>query len=45
MPDRLDQAIKLFRLADQVDEACLDKRIREETTDTFDLAYLKGQMR
>jgi hypothetical protein len=44
MPDRLDQAVKLFRLADQLDEAYLDRRIRQETGGIFDLAYLKRQI-
>lgn len=43
-PGMLDQAIKLFQLADRLDEAYLNKRIREETGGDFDLAYLKGQI-
>lgn len=43
MPDRLDQAVKLFRLADHPDEAYLDRRIRQESGGTFDLAYLKDR--
>ena len=37
----LDQAIAMFRLAFDLDEAYLDRRIREETCGELDLAYLK----
>ena len=36
----LDQAIKLFRLADSLDEAHLDAGIRDETHAELDLGYL-----
>jgi hypothetical protein len=40
----LDQAIKLYRLAPNLDEAYLDARIRTETAGECDLAFLKGRM-
>ena len=43
VPEMLDQAIKMFRLADRLDENYLDKRIREETAGELGLAYLKEQ--
>ena len=45
IPEMLDQAIQLFRLADHLDEAYLAKRIAEETNGELDLAYLKGQIK
>jgi hypothetical protein len=44
-PDRLGQAVKLFQLADRLDEAYLNRRIREDTGGRFDLEYLKRQAR
>jgi hypothetical protein len=41
IPEMLDQAVKLFQLADEVDEAYLAARIRDETNGVVDLAYLK----
>jgi len=43
VPAMLDQAVKLFRLADQLDETYLDRRIRDETLGELDLKYLKAQ--
>lgn len=40
-PEMLDQAIKLFRLANSLDEAYLDVRIRDETGAELDLGYLR----
>jgi len=39
----LDQAIKLYQLAIDVDKAYLDKRIKEETSGDFDLAFLEAK--
>jgi hypothetical protein len=36
----LDQAVKLFQLADSLDEAYLDKRIRDETIGELGLTDL-----
>jgi hypothetical protein len=41
VPEMLDQAMKMFRLADRLDETYLDKRIREETAGELGLEYLK----
>lgn len=43
-PDMLGQAVKLLQLADRLDDAYLDQRIRQETLDEFGLAYLKAQL-
>jgi hypothetical protein len=43
VPEMLDQAMKMFRLADRLDETYLDKRIREETAGELGLEYLKEQ--
>jgi hypothetical protein len=43
-PDMLAQAVKLLQLADKLDDAYLDRRIREETLDEFSSAYLKAQL-
>jgi hypothetical protein len=45
VPEMLDQAIQLFRLAEHVDESYLGKRIGEETGGELDLTYLKEQMK
>ena len=39
--EMLDQAVKLFQLAEHLDEAYLAARIRDETGGVVDLAYLK----
>jgi hypothetical protein len=41
VPEMLDQAVKLFQLADRLDEAYLDKRIRDETGGELGLANLR----
>jgi hypothetical protein len=43
VPAMLDQAIKLFQLADRLDEGYLNDRIRDETAGELDLTYLKEQ--
>lgn len=40
--DMLEQAMALLLLAKEVDEAYLDKRIGEETSGEYDLAFLKN---
>jgi hypothetical protein len=40
----LGQAVKLLQLAESLDDAYLDRRIRQETLDEFGLAYLKAQL-
>ena len=42
-PDMLGQAVKLLQLAEKLDDAYLDRRIRQETLDEFGLAYLKAR--
>lgn len=42
-PEMLRQAIALFHLARDLDETYLDRRIREESFDTFDLDYLRAR--
>ncbi len=42
--DMLDQAVKLFTLADQLDEEYLDERIRKETTGELGLEFLKANL-
>lgn len=37
----LDQAVSLYRLASELDEEYLDKRIRYETANTLDLGFLQ----
>jgi hypothetical protein len=44
VPAMLDQAVKLLRLADELDETYLDRRLQEETLGEFDLGYLKAQI-
>lgn len=44
VPEMLDQAIKMFQLADRLDEDYLDKRIRDETSGELGLEYLKGRI-
>lgn len=39
--ERLDQAIKIYQLADELDQEYLDKRIVEETMGDFDLKFLE----
>jgi hypothetical protein len=43
VPAMLDQAIKLFQLADSLDEDYLDQRLRDETGGELDLTFLKEQ--
>jgi len=45
VPEMLDQAIKLYQLAEDVDEAYLDRRIQEETQGEYDIEYLKAASR
>jgi hypothetical protein len=42
VPEMLDQAVKLFLLADALDEAYLEKRIREETLGELGLEFLRN---
>jgi len=42
-PEMLAQAIHLFRFASEIDEAYLEKRIREETGGDYGLDFLKEQ--
>lgn len=39
--EMLEQAIQLHRLAEDLDVSYLDRRIREETAGTYDLAFLR----
>ena len=39
--DMLNQAIALYVLAEDIDEAYLDRRLREETSGDYDLEFLK----
>ena len=41
--DMLNQAVTLYVLADEVDEAYLDRRIREESGGDYDLEFLKAK--
>jgi hypothetical protein len=41
VPEMLDQAVKLFQLADTVDDTYLDRRIRDETAGELGLAFLR----
>jgi hypothetical protein len=41
VPEMLDQAVKLFQLADRLDEAYLDRRIRNETNGELGLTDLR----
>jgi hypothetical protein len=43
--DMLDQAVKLIALAETIDKEYLDRRIKAETIDEFDLAYLEAKVR
>jgi hypothetical protein len=43
VPPMLDQAVKMWQLAGDLDEAYLDKRIRDETLGELDLAFLKAR--
>jgi hypothetical protein len=45
IPEMLDQALHLYRLADHLDEAYLEKRIGEETDGELDLMCLKEQIK
>ena len=45
VPEMLDQAIQLFRLADHLDESYLERRIGEETCGELDLTHLKEQIK
>jgi hypothetical protein len=40
--EMLEQALALFRLADELDETYLENRLREETLGQYDLAFLKS---
>lgn len=42
-PEMLGQAIRLLQLADRLDDAYLDKRIRDDSSGIYDLTYLKGK--
>ena len=41
VPEMLDQAVKLFKFADSLDETYLDKRIREDTCGELGLEELR----
>jgi hypothetical protein len=41
--EMLNQAVVLLNLAPHLDEQYLDERIRKETSDLFDLTFLKAQ--
>lgn len=43
-PDMREQARMLYRLARNLDEACLDRRIREETLSEFGLRDLEEEI-
>jgi hypothetical protein len=45
VPEMLDQAVKMFRLADRLDEHYLDERIHQETGGQLNLEYLTERAR
>ncbi len=45
IPEMLDQAVKLYQLAGEVDDAYLEKRIREETQGECGIENLRSAIR
>jgi hypothetical protein len=42
--EMLDQAVKLFLLAGEIDETYIERRIKEETMNAYSLAFLKAKV-